>query len=42
MTTSDDQSKMVFTWRGAVLGFISYLVVTGIVAAVFMLRGSSL
>ncbi len=37
--TTDTQPKIVFTWRGALLGLISYLVVTGIVATVFILRG---
>jgi hypothetical protein len=38
--TTDNQPKMVFTWRGAALGLVSYLVVTAIVAAVFILKGS--
>jgi hypothetical protein len=32
----DEQKKMIFTRRGAWLGFISYLIFAAIVAAVFI------
>lgn len=34
----DKQAKTVFSWRGALWGFIAYLAVAGIVALVFIYK----
>jgi hypothetical protein len=38
MHNDEDQSKMQFSRQGAWIGFVSYLIVAGILAAVFIAK----
>jgi hypothetical protein len=36
MHNNEDQSKMLFTAQGAWIGFVSYIILAGIIATVFI------
>jgi hypothetical protein len=38
MHNDEDQTKMQFTSQGAWMGFVSYLIVAGILAAVYIIK----